>query len=109
MTPVEKPEAVEGFSSTYHTVHEPADGPLAVGVYRAVAEAVGIDPAAEQIPLDDCVDPDGLDEVFSEGRGAGSGKAHLVFPVWDLWVVVHGDGHIFVHPPDERAHPNVDR
>lgn len=98
MTSVEKPEEVEAFSSTYHTVYDPDAGSLSEALYRAIADAVGIDPATEPIPVSDHIDPDGLDAVFS----GATGEAHLTFPVWDLWVVVHGDGHIFVHPPEER-------
>jgi hypothetical protein len=98
---ISAPDAPPGnseLSGTYHTVHDREDGPLSEAVYSAVADAVGIDPGRRPIPIADTIDPDGLDEVLQDGASG----AYVSFPVWDLEVVVHDDGHIFVHPTDRE-------
>lgn len=96
--PDETPEVGGALSTTYHTVHSDSDGSLSASVFEAVADALGVDPATTHIPIDEHIDPDKLDTVF---KGA-SGDAYIVFPIWDFYVVVHGDGHIFVHPAEKR-------
>lgn len=91
------PRATE-LSGTYHTVHDRDDGPLSEAVYSAVADAVGVDPGRQPIPIADSIDPDGLEEVLQKE----SSGAYVSFPVWNLEVVVHDDGHIFVHPTDRE-------
>ena len=81
-------------TSTYHTVHDLDDGPISVGVFEAVEDALGVDPTVETIPVNESIDPDGLDAVFCDD----SGDAYLSFPLWEYRVVVHSDGHIFIHP-----------
>lgn len=93
----EMPGEAEPLSGTYHTAHDPGDGPSSEAVYRAVGEALGVDPGTRPIPVAESIDPDGLDVVL---RDADEG-VYVSFTVWDHRVVVHGDGHIFVHPPDE--------
>lgn len=90
------PDGVEPPSSTYHAKHDRADGPLSTGVFDAIADALELDPATNPIPVNDHISPDGLDKIFQKTTG----ESYLVFPVWDLRVVVHSDGRIFVHPPE---------
>jgi hypothetical protein len=87
---------------TFHTVYDGPPGTLSVGVIEAIAEATGIDRERTEVPLDRSVDPDALNDIFTD-RHDGSARrgGHVVFPVWNLRVVVHNDGHIFVHPPDQ--------
>ena len=83
-------------SSTYHTVHDLDDGPLSAGVFEAIEDGVGVDPTTEPVPVSDEVDLDALDRLFE----AECGDSYLSFPLWNLRVVVHSDGHIFIHPAD---------
>lgn len=99
MPTTESPPGADQLVGSYHTVHDRSNGPLNEAVYSAIADAVGIDPEYHRIPVGDSIDPDGIDDVL---RAGGHG-AYVAFPVWDLQVVVHGDGHIFVHPPDGVA------
>lgn len=96
MPTTESPPGADQLVGSYHTVHDRDDGPLNEAVYSAIADAVGIDPEYHRIPVVESIDPDGIDDVL---RDANPG-AYVAFPVWNLQVVVHGDGHIFVHPPD---------
>lgn len=92
-------DATEGthtLSSTYHTVHDLEDGPLSAGVFDALEEGLEVDLMAEPVPITEEVDLDALDALFE----ARCGNSYLSFPVWDLRVVVHSDGHIFIHPAD---------
>jgi hypothetical protein len=99
MRTTEHPPGVDQLAGSYHTVHDRDDGPLNEAVYSAIADAVGIDPEYHRIPVAESIDPDGIDDVL---RKASPG-AYVAFTVWNLQVVVHGDGHIFVHPPDEAS------
>lgn len=94
MPTTKSPPGADQLVGSYHTVHDRSDGPLNEAVYSAIADAVGIDPEYHRIPVGDSIDPDGIDDVLRDG-GRG---AYVAFPVWNLQVVVHGDGHIFVHP-----------
>lgn len=96
--PDEAPAGGRSLSSTYHAVHSDDDGSLSASVFEAVADALDVDPATTVIPIDDHIDSDKLDTVFQDA----SGEAYMVFPVWGVHVVVHGDGHIFVHPAEQR-------
>jgi len=87
---------------TFHTVYDGPPEMLSVGVIEAIAEATGIDREETEVPLDRSIDPDALNDIFTD-RYDGSARegGYVVFPVWNLEVVVHSDGHIFVHPPEE--------
>lgn len=94
----EFPPGVEELSGTYHTVHDRDDGPFSEAVYAAVADAVGVNPERRPIPIVESIDLDGLDDVLRDADP----DVYVAFPVWNLEVVVHGDGHIFVHPADHE-------
>lgn len=88
-------------AETYHTVHE-VNGvtPLSVGVIEAVAGALGLDPVSQRIPVDECIDLEALDNIFCGcSAGPACGTSRFVLSIWGLEVVIHDDGHIFVHPP----------
>lgn len=86
---------------TFHTVYDGAPEMLSLGVIEAIAEATGIDQEQTEVPLDRSIDPDALNSIFTDQYdGTPRLGGHVVFSVWDLEVVVHSDGHIFVHPPD---------
>jgi hypothetical protein len=84
---------VPGDAVVHHAHHDPEEvGSISAAVAEAVATVAGVDPTETRVPLDRSVDPDALDRLFE-----GEGDAHLAFSVWDLRVVVHDDGHVFVH------------
>lgn len=89
-------------SETFHTVYDGDVETLSVGVIEAIAEAMDIDQRQTEIPLDRSIDPDALDAIFAD-RYDGTSRcgSRVVFTVWESEVVVHSDGHIFIHPPDE--------
>lgn len=66
---------------------------LLVGIYEAVAEAVGADPGIDEIPIQEQIDPAALGSVFTDDTGT----TFVTFPVWDVWVHVHSDGSILVY------------
>lgn len=68
--------------------------PTSALVLEAIGEATGLDPTRRPIPLAEYVDPDALDALF-DGT-----DARLVFGMWGMEVVVHGDGRVVVTPPE---------
>lgn len=92
------PPATAGERGVHHTRHDP-DGreTLTTTVIEAVAAVAGVDPSRTRIPLDRSVNPDALDRLFDRRGDDPPDDAHVVFTVWDLTVVVHADGNVFVH------------
>ncbi|MFC4449293.1 MULTISPECIES: HalOD1 output domain-containing protein [Halorussus] len=73
------------------------DEPLSAAVIDAVAEAADVDPAELGTPLYDQIDPDALDNLFSDRHnGMPRGSGHVVFTLLDYEVTVYSDGHIVV-------------
>lgn len=100
--PPDMPSAATVPTRTHHVVHDSAAGDLSVTVVAAVAEAVDADPTEVMVPVYERVDPDALDAIFGDRPdGTPRTEAHVTFDVWDLRVVVHADGHVYVHPPDD--------
>lgn len=98
----QRPSDVSPPGGTYHAVHDGEQGSLSTSVAEAVADALDLDPTETQIPLEQHVDPDALDAIFRDQlTGTPRTDARVAFTLWDVEVVVHADGHIFVHPLDD--------
>lgn len=63
-------------------------------LYEAVADALGRDVDAEEIPIREMVDPEALAGLFNEHAG----DTYVSFPLQDLRVVVYSDGDVLVQP-----------
>lgn len=71
--------------------------PLSAVVVEAVAEAADVDPAELGTPLYEQIDPDALDNLFSDRHnGMPRGSGHIVFELLDFEVTVYSDGHVVV-------------
>lgn len=69
-------------------------------ITRAIAEAKGVDPA-ELDPLYDVVDPDALDELFSEPRAFDDDPVVATFPMAGCQVILQSDGTLSVLDSEE--------
>lgn len=67
-------------------------------VVLKVADALGIDPIEVDV-LNDVVDPDALDRLAGDARGAGNPEVLLSFTLSGCSVIVDGAGDIDVTPP----------
>lgn len=75
---------------------EPAE-PLSSIVVDAVAEAAGMDPANLGTSLYEQIDPDALDNLFSDRHnGMPRGSGHVVFTLLGYEVTVYSDGNVVV-------------
>lgn len=75
-----------------------SEEPLSTAVIRAVADAADLEPAELGTPLYDQIDPDALDNLFSDRHnGTPRGNGHVVFTLLDYEVTVYSDGHVVVH------------
>ncbi|WP_137283362.1 HalOD1 output domain-containing protein [Halorussus salinisoli] len=73
------------------------DEPLSTAVIHAVADAADVDPAELGTPLYDQIDPDALDNLFSDKHnGMPRGSGHVVFSLLDYEVTVYSDGYVVV-------------
>ncbi|MFC7081047.1 HalOD1 output domain-containing protein [Halorussus caseinilyticus] len=73
------------------------DEPLSTAVIDAVADAADLDPAEIGTPLYDQIDPDALDNLFSDKHnGMPRGSGHVVFHLLDYEVTVYSDGYVVV-------------
>ncbi|USZ68892.1 hypothetical protein NGM10_03940 [Halorussus salilacus] len=73
------------------------DEPLSTAVIDAVAAAADVEPAELGTSLYDQIDPDALDNLFSNRHnGMPRGSGHVVFRVLDYEVTVYSDGHVVV-------------
>ena len=82
------------------TESAPYDGEesLSAVVIQAVADAAGLEPAELGTPLYDQIDPDALDNLFSDRHnGMPRGSGRVVFTLLDYEVTVYSDGHVVVH------------
>ncbi|WP_135851630.1 HalOD1 output domain-containing protein [Halorussus salinus] len=71
------------------------DQPLSAAVIDAVAEAADREPAELGTPLYDQIDPDALDNLFSDRHnGMPRGSGHVVFTLLDYEVTVYSDGYV---------------
>jgi hypothetical protein len=71
--------------------------PLSTAVIDAVADAADREPADLGTRLYDQIDPDALDNLFSDRHnGMPRGSGHVVFPLLDYEVTVYSDGHVVV-------------
>lgn len=88
---------------TYHAQHDwDGNEPLSTTVMTAVAEARNEDPR-EMDPLCERFDPDALDGLFNPtGSGEPLAGGHFSFTYKGYHVFVQSDGHVAVHPPDQR-------
>jgi hypothetical protein len=67
-------------------------------VIDAVAEAAGVEPAELGASLYDQIDPDALDNLFSDRHnGQPRGTGHVVFTLLEYEVTVYSDGQVVVH------------
>ena len=72
--------------------------PLSAVVVEAVAEAADVDPAELGTPLYEQIDPDALDNLFSDRHnGMPRCSGHVVFELLDFEVTVYSDGQVVVH------------
>ncbi|WP_327051363.1 HalOD1 output domain-containing protein [Halomicrococcus gelatinilyticus] len=73
------------------------DEPLSTAVVVAIADAAGVDPADIGTPLYDIMDPDALDNLFSDKiDGSPRIGGQVVFTVLDYEVTVYSYGQIVV-------------
>ena len=73
------------------------DESLSAVVIRAVADAADLEPAELGTPLYDQIDPDALDNLFSDRHdGTPRGSGHVTFTLLDYDVTVYSDGHVVV-------------
>lgn len=71
---------------------------LSTAVIQAVADAADLEPAELGTPLYDQIDPDALDNLFSDRHnGMPRGSGHVVFTLLDYEVTVYSDGQVVVH------------
>lgn len=91
------PEAGPVAESTHHATLD-LEEPFVPAIYEAVADAMGIDPQTDEIPVREQINPDALDIVFNDESGA----AFLSFPVWNARVTVHSDGAVHVRPLEDE-------
>ncbi|WP_192498290.1 HalOD1 output domain-containing protein [Halorussus halophilus] len=71
--------------------------PLSAVVVEAVAEAADVDPAELGTPLYEQIDPDALDNLFSDRHnGMPRGSGHVTFELLEFEVTVYSDGHVVV-------------
>lgn len=87
-------------SGTFHAYHDAEEEDLCISVVTAVAAIKGIDPRELSTPLNDRIDPDALDMLFSPAADdAARADEYLRFSVDGFGVRVHSDGHIVIRPP----------
>jgi hypothetical protein len=70
-------------------------GTLAADVIRAVGDELGTDPKNLDVELNDYVDPDALNDIFSsrlDGEDRTGGR--VVFQMGECTVTVHADGRV---------------
>jgi hypothetical protein len=81
---------------TENATHD-RDQPLSAAVIDAVADAADRDPAELGTPLYDQIDPDALDNLFSDRHnGMARGSGHVVLNLLDYEVTVYSDGYVVV-------------
>ncbi|UPV99366.1 hypothetical protein M0R88_12625 [Halorussus gelatinilyticus] len=92
--------AIEDPNDTHEITESAAydrDQPLSTAVIDAVADAADLDPAELGTPLYDQIDPDALDNLFSDRHnGTPRGSGHVVFTLLDYEVTVYSDGSVVV-------------
>lgn len=72
-------------------------------VVESVAAAKGVDPVDLHPPLNDVVDLDALDALFSPVGGVPRAVGRVEFRYDDYVVVVEGDGSVTVDPADATS------
>lgn len=78
----------------YHARFDRSDCAPSVAVVLALSTVTESDPLTLEV-LNDTVDPDALDRVFSpKPDGTPRADGHVTFPVSDHEVTVHGNGAI---------------
>ncbi|WP_162224610.1 HalOD1 output domain-containing protein [Halorussus amylolyticus] len=71
--------------------------PLSTAVIDAVADAADVEPAELGASLYDQIDPDALDNLFSDRHnGIPRGSGHVVFSLLGYEITVYSDGHVVV-------------
>ncbi|WP_458184923.1 HalOD1 output domain-containing protein [Haladaptatus sp. NG-WS-4] len=71
--------------------------PLSTAVVKALAEVAGDDPASMGVPLYDAIDPDALDNLFTDRHdGTPRMGGTVVFTILDYEVTVESYGEIVV-------------
>jgi hypothetical protein len=79
-----------------HTTYADEE-PLSTAVVVALADAAGVDPAEIGTPLYDTIDPDALDNLFSDKLdGSPRVGGQVVFTIRDYEVTVYSYGEIVV-------------
>lgn len=87
-----------GTPSANAVVHRQArddESPLSITVIEALAEVQGISPIDIRQPLYDAIDPDALDQLFTNAS-----DGHVVFTIADHEVTVTADGDVVVRALD---------
>jgi hypothetical protein len=88
-------DGVEPGITESHSRH--GDESLSTAVIQAVADAADLEPAELGTPLYDQIDPDALDNLFSDRHdGTPRGGGHVAFTLLDYDVTVYSDGHVVV-------------
>ncbi|MFC6731909.1 HalOD1 output domain-containing protein [Haladaptatus sp. GCM10025893] len=88
-------------SNAYHIYHDPGHSGVGATIMDAVA-SIAEKSVSELGPLNDIIDPDALDALFSaqpDGRPRGTGYIH--FAIQNFEVSVHSNGHISIVPHEE--------
>lgn len=71
-----------------------ADDPVSMAVVEAVAAREGVDPVELSPPLNDAIDPDALDSLFSSRADESAGIESLQFEFCGYTVTLSGDGDV---------------
>lgn len=85
-----------------YVVYHDFDGAakLSTSVVHAISDATGVDPTDAGFCLNDHVDPDALDRLFTpKPDGTRRGSVDLTFTVWGYRVTVDSSGRITIVPP----------
>jgi len=92
--------AIENCTDAHETTErmtDDRDQSLTTAVIEAVADAADLEPAELGTPLYDQIDPDALDNLFSDRHnGMARGSGHVVFTLLDYEVTVYSDGYVVV-------------
>jgi len=94
----ENPNETVATTGTRSNASQRRNEPLSTAVIDAVAEAAGVEPAELGASLYDQIDPDALDNLFSDRHnGQPRGTGHVAFTLLEYEVTVYSDGQVVVH------------
>ncbi len=95
-------------SSTYYVTHDfSGSAKLTTTLVHALADVAGVDVTDTEFCLDDHVDPDALDRLFSpKSDGTPRMNGTLSLSVWGYQVTIYGGGQIAITEPVQGVAPS---